>query len=121
MLVVGVVGSCLWARTHAFNDSDGRREELAKCGTRGYRVDGNRRFGINAVLIATSANAKSLSGKLPIRITNAVHEALAQVLPVSGDVLVGEKARNKDFERVKNGRDRMLEELNVYMKEKKNL
>lgn len=46
---------------------------------------------------------------------------LAQGLKVLGDVSVAGNSRDDEFERLKEGRDRFLEEVNAFKMEKKKL
>lgn len=64
---------------------------------------------------------KSLTRYLPIPITNVVHHALVQGLDLLGDVLVGEKSRNDEFEEVKEEQYRLPEEVILYKVEKETL
>lgn len=56
---------------------------------------------------------------LLIHIPNMFHHALTQGLEVIGDVSVGGNSWNNDFERVKEERDCLLDEVGAYKMEKK--
>lgn len=58
---------------------------------------------------------------LPTPIPNKVHHSFAQGLDVQSDVLVGERSRDDEFERVEDESYCLLEELNTYKIEKENL
>lgn len=56
---------------------------------------------------------KSVVGELQTLIPHVVYHALAHDSDLLGNVSVGENSRNDDFERMKEIRDRLVEERNA--------
>lgn len=64
---------------------------------------------------------ESLMGELQRLISNVIRHAFAQSLKVRSDVSVGENSRNEELGQAKDKRHRLLEEVNAYEMEKRNL